>query len=180
MPAGRKPKPPEQRAIEGDTRKVGAKLFALDQARRPNPGAGAKPPKILSAAARRVWRSLAAELERLGTLKVTDAVAFGQLCQAVADLEEAIAIIRTDGPMVEVPLVGKGGEIVGYARKAHPLSSQRNQLRRQVASLAAEFGLTASSRSRVFGEPPAKPKESLAERLRQRAAERKADRKADA
>lgn len=169
---GRKPKAPEQRALDGDTRRQGVNVFALAQARAPKPVGKAKPPRTLTAEAKKVWRQLARELEGTGVLRSTDSVVFGQLCQVIVDLEEVQEAIRRDGLMVQVAVVGKDGECQ-WNEKAHPLLGQRNQLRRQLASLAAEFGLTASSRSRVQASKPDAAK-SRAERLRDRAQQRKA------
>lgn len=169
---GRKPKPPEQRALDGDTRRQGANIFALAQARAPKPTGKLKPPRTLTPEARKVWRQLTHELEGTGVLRSTDSIVFGQLCQVIVDIEEVQETIRRDGLMVEVTVVGKDGETYTN-EKAHPLLGQRNQLRRQLASLAAEFGLTASSRSRVQGSKPEGAK-SRAERLRERATQSKA------
>lgn len=179
MPRGRKPKSPELRALDGDTRNVGGGKFAAIEGRRPRPEGEVRPRGKLTAAARRVWRSLAPALEHERILRPTDAILFGEFCQVIADLEEAEAIIRRDGMTIEVPLIGKGGEIVGRSIKPHPLSTRCDRLRGRAQSLGAEFGLSASSRSRVMGDERGKRKpESLAEKLKRRAADRAAERAA--
>lgn len=163
---GAKPKPPERRAIEGDTRGVGEGRHLASVAAMPIPAKGARPPAGISMSARKVWRRLAPELERLGVLRSTDATAFATLCRILADLYEVEAVLAREGP-TEIESIIVGGEVVGERRKPHHLSSQRNVLRRQFLSFGAEFAMTPTARARVIADRPAES--SRLDRLRQRA-----------
>jgi P27 family predicted phage terminase small subunit len=138
---GRRPKPPHLKLLQGNPGK------------RPIPKGGPKvpagmpkPPTHLNAEARAVWARVAPRLHEAGLLTPIDAEALGAFCVCAARVAEAEQALATEGPLVP----GRGGTM-----KASPWVAIANQARRQMLSLAAEFGLTPSSRSRIRVEPPA-------------------------
>ncbi len=143
----------------------------------PKPVGKARPPKILSREARREWRRLAPELERLGLLTSADAASFGVYCQVVADLERTESIIRADGEVIRIyepATEAPTGEISAAAPRVivkmarHPLITTREQLRARLLAAAAEFGLTPSGRARLSVDKRKRYSERLA-KLRERA-----------
>ena len=171
---GRKPKAPELRALDGDTRHLGGRVHLRAVASSPRPAGPVRPPPGISPEARAVWRRLAPQLEESRILRATDALVFAELCQVAADLSAAQHEIRRDGMLIVVETESPTGAIT-TVRRRHPLLGQLNVLRRQLASLASEFGLTAAARSRVKADDGGEAA-SRAQRLRERQSERRASR----
>lgn len=104
-------------------------------------------PSALGPEARKEWRRLAKELAGLGLLTRIDRGALAAYCQAQALWLEAIQSIERYGTMVKSPN--------GYPMQS-PYVALANKQVDIMVRLAAEFGMTPSSRSRLrTGQPAA-------------------------
>jgi len=97
-------------------------------------------PAWLLPEAKREWKRLAPELERLGLLTVLDRGPFACYCQSVAWVRRCEAIIAKEG------MVTEGHR--GIMRK-HPLLSTLNQATASMLAFGRDFGLSPVSRSRI-------------------------------
>lgn len=102
-------------------------------------------PETLSESAKEVWRALAPELVRAGVLSAVDGGLFACYCTAIADFDKANDVLTREGYLVESPN--------GY-QVQHPMLAIRKNAAREIARIAPEFGLSASSRTRVHVQPP--------------------------
>lgn len=151
MTRGRPPKPTELKKLEGNPGK------------RPLNKREAKPddtmphcPDHLSEEAKREWKRMAARLRKVGLLTYVDRAALAMYCQAWGrwvKAEEELA--KEDGG--EVVTTDKGNLVQS------PWLAIANRSMKQVQSLAAEFGMTPSARSRVKTTP--QEHQSLADKL---------------
>lgn len=131
---GPPPKPSAQKKLEGTYRKDRA---ARNEMR---PTLGEPPvPKGLKGAALAEWRVVAPELARLGVLAIIDGGRLADYCRAHALAIRAAAKAEQEGEVVET--------YRGPVRS--PWQAIAQEARAQARLLAAEFGLTPSSRSRV-------------------------------
>lgn len=136
---GPSPKPTALRVIQGNPGKR-----PLNQNEpKPLPIAPKCPP-WLDTEARREWKRVAPELERLGLLTVVDGAALAAYCQAYSNMVQARRVLRKEGLTIE------------YTNKAgatntipHPMLKVEQDSARLVKTFCAEFGLTPSSRSRM-------------------------------
>lgn len=141
---GRKPTPTHLKLLKGNP---GHRPLNKDEP-KPTPIAP-KPPAWLDAEAKREWKRVAPELERLGLLTQVDGMAFAGYCAAVSRLAKAEKAIRDyykETRKLTVTYVNKAGfpnEVplpeIAIAREAA----------QQAKSFAVEFGLTPSSRTRL-------------------------------
>jgi phage terminase small subunit len=168
---GRKPKPTHLKLLEGERNK--------DRINFDEPKFKPKAPKCpswLSKEARREWRRLAPDLERLGLLTDADLAMFASYCSAVGKLawaEREIKKARTyelkqfkEKGVKESEFPTKAGIILGGEtyevvkkdgtkhknRKAYsttPYIWIYNKCLEQIRSFGAEFGLSPSSRTRI-------------------------------
>jgi P27 family predicted phage terminase small subunit len=132
---GRKPTPTALRLIQGNPGK------------RPINKAEPKPklaiptcPPHLDAEARKEWRRISKPLYELGLLSVLDGDALAVYCASWSRWVAANEQLRDHG--LTVP--GRNG-----LPKASPYVAIANQAFRQMMSMAVEFGMTPSSRSRI-------------------------------
>ncbi len=128
------------------------------------------PPSRLSPRAKRVWAKAAKLLHEMGVLTIADGVALEQLCNAVADLEEARAslaqsqvLVRRDpisGDYHEKRIADAGSLTYITVGQSGPMIRMRPEVAaiadadRRVSMWLAKFGLTPADRSRVGGAPP--------------------------
>jgi P27 family predicted phage terminase small subunit len=98
------------------------------------------PPAYLSPIARERWLELAPELARLNLLSTLDRDTFAAYCLAYAAMVAAERELATLATLV----VDKA-----YGSSPHPLVSIARHARQEVSRLAAEFGMTPNSRSRL-------------------------------
>lgn len=136
---GRKPTPTALKILKGNP------------GRRPLNGNEPKPkkgapscPTWLNAEAKREWRRIVPELERLGLLTLVDRAALAAYCQSYARWQQAEKVIEKQGMTMATP---QGFEV---ARPEVAIARQQMQL---VHKFATEFGLSPSSRSRVNAKP---------------------------
>lgn len=155
---GRKPKPTHLKLLEGEVNK---KRINYDEP-KPRPEAP-KCPTWLSAEARREWRRLAPELERLGLLTKNDFAMFASYCSAVGKLAFAEREIKKarNAELKSIKAAGKkesetptsGGMIGGGKNNKNyytlPYVWIYNKSLEQIRSFGAEFGLSPSGRTRL-------------------------------
>lgn len=133
MAAGRKPKPVALKLIDGNPGK-----------RRIDPTPKAPPsrpvaPASLSEEARREWAYIVPRLDEIGMLSKLDRAALEVYCESVATHRAAIVLLRR-GVLVE----GDKGRVV-----KNPAAQIVRDSATTIRMLAAEFGLTPSSRARM-------------------------------
>jgi len=153
---GRPPKPTNLKIMEGNR---GRRPILPE----PQPAKGVKaPPRGLPTVAKRIWKTLAAELDRLNLLTVVDAMALEGVCVAYAHA------IAADREIERLQAAIKGAASEKRAEKLTPeelveeyrevninynrLSLQNAVSKKawqQVKSFCGEFGLTPASRSRL-------------------------------
>lgn len=135
MTPGRPPTPTSLRLLHGNPQHRPIK----DDEPKPRPIAP-RCPSWLSPVAKRHWRELAPELERIGVLTTIDVGAFAGLCESWAQYREASEFLHKHGAVYKTP---KGG-----LARAPQVAIARDALAAYVR-LCTEFGLTAVARTRV-------------------------------
>lgn len=146
--AGRKPKPSHLKRVAGNPGKRA--LNAREP--KPLPGRPECPPHLQGEAAAE-WPRLVEQLEGMGILAASDRGSMAVYCQTWARWIEAERGIADEGLISH-------GEKGSYQ---NPYVSIANQAMRQLVKVAAEFGLTPSSRSRV--QVPERANDELADFL---------------
>jgi P27 family predicted phage terminase small subunit len=102
-------------------------------------------PACLNGEARKEWKRLVAELADLGLLTRLDRGLLAAYCQAHALWVEAVCSIQRYGTMVKSPN--------GFAMQS-PYVAVANKQVEIMVRIAAEFGMTPSSRTRIrVGQP---------------------------
>jgi len=136
---GRKPKPTNMHILNGNPSKLD-----LEEKIRTEP----KPlqiapecPEELSCNAKKIWNRFYPELEILGLLTIIDEMAFAGLCQNYAIYLETEKFLEENGRVIKT----RSGAI-----KARPEVAISNNALNFVKAFASEFGLTPSSRGRIF------------------------------
>lgn len=136
---GRKPKPTHLKAINGNPGKR-----PLNE-NEPKPKGAAKCPTWLHKDAKKEWKRLAPELERLKLLTLLDTVAFAGYCESYAQWKEATEFIHKHG--TSYPVKDEDGRIKMI--RPFPQVAQANQALANIRSFASEFGFTPSARGRI-------------------------------
>ena len=152
MSAGRKPVPTTLKILHGNPGK------------RPLPTNEPKPPPLapkcpawLHKDAKKEWKRIAPQLERLGLLSELDMAALAGYCQSYARYKEAEELIAKHGTTYEIHernrdgslKCNKQGEPILRSMQARPEVSIANKSLLQIRSFCAEFGLTPSARARM-------------------------------
>lgn len=134
---GRKPKPTELKILEGNPGKRSL------NPNEPKPEKKAPScPKWLDAEAKKEWKRLAPQMEKLGILTEADRAAFASYCQAYSRWKDAEEFITRSGTTIfKTPS--------GYWQML-PQVSISQTYNKIMTRLATEFGLTPSSRSRII------------------------------
>ena len=133
---GRKPTPTAIKELEGNPGKR-----PLNDA-EPKPEKKAPPcPKWLEPEAKKEWRRLSKQLEKIGVLTEVDQAAFASYCQAYARWKEAEERITDRGLVIRTPS--------GYPQQV-PYISIAQQYLRLMHQFAEQFGLTPAARSRII------------------------------
>src|SRR5262245_55438149 len=132
---GRKPKPTRLNVADGNPgRRPLNDREPLPQRGRP------RCPQWLDAEAKRQWRQLVPELDRLGLLTVVDGNALAAYGQAWAELRQATETLKEEGRYT----TNAAG-----TRISHPAVAQQRSAWKAIQMFAALFGLDPSSRSRL-------------------------------
>ena len=153
---GRPPKPTNLKIMEGNR---GRRPILPE----PQPAKGiGKPPSGLPATSKRIWKTLAAELDRLNLLTVVDALALEGVCVAYAhaiaadrEIERLQREIKSATDEKRVKKLSAEELVVEYRTiniNYNRLSLQNAVSKKawqQVKSFCGEFGLTPASRSRL-------------------------------
>ena len=140
---GPRPKPTALRVLEGNKGKR-----PLPQNEPAPPRDMPSPPPYLNAYASEEWDRLAETLYAIGTLRAVDQATFAAYClafarwrQAEEDLERMAQMDQsTHGAVLKTT----SGNFI-----PNPLAGHVNTLRRDMQRLAAEFGLSPSSRTQI-------------------------------
>lgn len=132
---GPPPKPSKQKMLEGTYRKDRAAKNEI----APLPGTPVRP-SWLDARARREWDRVVPQLAALGVLSDVDQALLADYCAAQGLAQKAQEQLNRQGLVITVP---------GGAKQKNPLIKIAQEARAQARLLAAEFGLSPSSRSRI-------------------------------
>ena len=142
---GRKPKPTNLKILEGNP---GKRPLNLNE---PKPiSIAPECPDWLLDDAKKEWKRLAPELERLGLLTILDMAAFAGYCQSYAKFKAAERFLKKNGTTYRIPKKNKEGEVISVYIAPSPEVAIANQCLKQIIALASEFGLTPSSRGRIY------------------------------
>ncbi len=133
---GKKPKPVVLKQLEGNP---GKRPLNLNEP-KPLPIAP-ECPEELKPLAKKIWNRFYPELEILGLLTIIDEMAFAGLCQNYAIYLETEKFLEENGRVIRT----RSGAI-----KARPEVAIANNALNFVKAFAAEFGLTPSSRGRIY------------------------------
>ncbi len=132
---GPAPKPTRLKVLAGNPGKR-----ALNR-HEPQPTPGVPPcPVQLSEEAKREWKRISKELDRLGLLTVLDRAALSAYCQAWGRWIEAEERLRQHGVIVKSPN--------GFPVQS-PYLAVANKAMAQMGKLLVEFGLSPASRARI-------------------------------
>ncbi len=137
---GRKPTPPQVHKLRGTFKKC-RHSDTLDL-----PTSTPEPPEHLDDIALDEWNRLVGELAQVGTLHKLDRTLLATYCVLWSHLTQAERGIREHG------LVIKGAT---GAAQASPYYSVAMRAASQLTRIAAELGLSPSSRARLKVQPPA-------------------------
>ncbi len=143
--ASPKPKPTKLKILEGNP----GKRPLNENEPKPIPIAPGCPEWLL-AEAKKEWNRLAPELERLGLLTIIDMAAFAGYCQSYAKWKKAEIFLKKHGMTIKIPQKDEYGNVVSIKVKKFPEVSIANECLKQIRGFASEFGLTPSSRGRIY------------------------------
>jgi len=136
---GRKPKPTNLKVLNGNPGKR-----PLNQ-NEPKPKGRPRCPSWLHDDAKKEWKRLAPELERLGLLTMVDMAAFVGYCESYALYKDCIEYIHAHGSSYTIE--DEAGNPKAF--RSYPQVGQANQHLINIRSFASEFGFTPSSRGRI-------------------------------
>ena len=138
MQSGRKPKPTAVKALEGNPGKRSLNTG------EPKPEKKApRCPAWLEGEAKKEWKRMAGQMEKLGIPTEIDMAAFAGYCQAYARWKEAEEFITQHGTIVKTPS--------GYWQQVPQVSIAQTYLK-IMNRFCEQFGLTPSSRSRIVAD----------------------------
>ena len=144
---GRKPKPVELRVLHGTAAERARAEYP--RPRRVLP----RCPEHLSGEAEKCWRRLARELYDAGLLSTIDRDALAAYCSAYARWRRAEEMLAENGEVIKTAQKeDEDGKTSGGNLVQNPWLAVSNRALEQMTKLAAEFGMTPSSRSRVKAE----------------------------
>ena len=140
---------------EGQTKRAKSKMA---QEPTPDPAKPRKPPG-LSGVAGRKWDQLAPQLHTSGVLTKVDGDTLEQYCRVWAFYREEMRAVETEGRVITTK--------TGYPM-INPHWTAANQAITQCRKLAAELGLSPSTRTRLQVDKPQRPDSPLTKMLKQR------------
>jgi P27 family predicted phage terminase small subunit len=145
MTAGRKAKPTALKRLEGNPGKR-----ALNS-KEPKPTMEIPEcPDHLKGAALAEWKRITVELQKLGILTKIDRAALVAYCTAWGDYVYACTVLNVEDDVIQSL---KGG------RYQNPWVAIKNGAMDRMVRIAAEFGMTPASRTRVKVEAPSEEEE---------------------
>lgn len=134
MSRGPAPKPTRLKVLAGNPSKR-----PLNQ-HEPQPTVGVPDcPTWLDTEAKKKWKELVPELERLGLLTVVDGAALACYCQAWAEFRQATMALKKDGRYIQC----------GTQQQPHPAVAQQRTAWKAIREFSSLFGLDPSARSRL-------------------------------
>ena len=134
--AGRKPKPTKLKILHGENNK---KRINSNEP-KPKPAIPTCP-SWLSKDAKKEWRRISKELDVLGLLTKMDMAALAGYCDSYGRFSEASKKLQEHGMIIKAPS--------GYPVQS-PYLSILNAALKSMKSFLVEFGMTPSSRTRIF------------------------------
>ena len=144
---GKRPLPTALKQLEGDR---GHGRRPMNKNEPTPPQNSVKCPTWLLPEAKREWRRLASSLIAMGVLTDHDLEAFAGYCQAYARWREAEEFLAQHGTIFRTPS--------GYVQQMPQVSISMQNLK-IMQSFCTEFGLTPSSRARIYANLGDKPAE---------------------
>ncbi len=137
--AGRKRKPAKLHLIQGTAR------ADRDNPAEPDPAEGIpRCPIGTPKNVRKVYKRLAAVIDELGILTMTDGPALLLLATMQAELDDLNAYLAEKGMTYKTRKTTGG-----FVQRPRPELGQRNTVRSAIKGLYAEFGLTPAARTKV-------------------------------
>lgn len=140
---GRHAKPSQLKVLEGNFRKDRDDHGAKVELKAP------ACPVWLPKAAKKYWKDIAPELEKVGLVGLVDTAAFSAHCDSVGKFEEVTRKLKTLDDMLD--------ETPQKFQVQSALFTIRNKLWEQVMKSGSEFGLTPAARSKVKTDSPKQP-----------------------
>ncbi len=157
MTVGRKPLPTHLKLVKGNP---GHRPVNKEEA-KPKGSIPGNPYPWMSTIAKREWKRLRPELEKLGLLWNIDSSAFAAYCEAYSDLVTATKFTKKNGQTYELNQYhpkkkDENGDpvLLRVYRQQHPEVSIRNTAMKQIRAFASEFGMSPSSRGRIEVSKP--------------------------
>ncbi len=138
---GRKPLPTNLHVLHGNP----SKKKNLGENEPKPPPIAPKCPQWLHADAKKEWKRIAPQLEKLGLLTQIDMAALAGYCESWAQYKKSVEFIHKHGDVY--PIKDDEGR-VKYLQQV-PQVSIANKALQQVKAFCAEFGLTPSARARI-------------------------------
>jgi P27 family predicted phage terminase small subunit len=144
---GRRPKPTTAKILQGTFRKDRMNPH------EPQPDVILNPPapSYLNRAARRIWDATAPRLAELGILTELDHTAYAVFCSSSAEYDLAARDVEKRGLVVET-IVRRGNSVLKVERQ-NPYIKIRDNALKMANRMAAEFGLTPTTRPRLRATP---------------------------
>ena len=144
MPAGRKPIPTTLKLLNGNP---GKRPLPVNEP-KPAPLAP-KCPRWLNKEAKKEWRRIAPQLERLGLLTELDMATLAGYCHSYAQMIEAQAYLAKHGLSFKIPQRDREGAVVGIYAQQWPEVSIVRQCKAEMLRYSSLFGMSPSDRSRM-------------------------------
>lgn len=118
-----------------------------------------KPPKWLTAEARKIWRTEYEKLHALGLLTIVDTTLFAMYCDAVAQMMKLQKFIAEHGLFYPIFFPQTAEEIKNKEKPKlkymvqYPQVSEHHHYRKEVLRLSQEFGMSPASRVGLSVDP---------------------------
>lgn len=141
---GRKPKPTNLKLLEGNPGK--RPLPANEPKPRP---ISPKCPAWLNREAKRLWKKLMPELERLGLMTIINGPAFEAVCQSYATWVHCEKYLEKHGLTLDLERHDKEGNVIGTYVQQRPEVAIGQKALQAMKAFCTEFGLTPASMSRI-------------------------------
>lgn len=148
MVRGRKPLPTNLHVLNGNPSHKN--LDTNEPKPKPIPP---KQPPGMSAGAKKIWKHLEPELDRLGLLTVVDGFAFAAACENYALWQETQRFFRRKDPETGKPYGRTFTTPNGYVGQRPEVAIGQKALS-EARAWFTEFGLTPASRVRLGSKPP--------------------------
>lgn len=168
---GPKPKPTALKLLQGNPGKRGLNK------NEPKPQRGAPDkPGWLTELASSEWDHIVPLLLNMGVLATADGAALANYCQSYARMIQAEAEIDRVGIVVEIPILNKEQDVVGWKLRKNPAVTAALAEKKEMRAALGLFGLDPSSRTRLTGGSVPQPISELGALLQAQAARRSVQR----